>query len=75
MSSASEFEPVEGPQPFKPARPSQYCPNCLHDTFQTHVRFDEYGEIVWYLTRDLTFVRCAACDYPVTLLTPLDVNA
>lgn len=54
------------------ARPSRYCPNCLGDTFVTHVRFDEQGQISWYLTRDLHYVKCVACDYPVTLPTEID---
>jgi hypothetical protein len=56
-------------------RPSRFCGNCLHDTFVTHVRFDEDGEIAWYLTRDINYVKCASCSQPVTLPTPLDVIA
>ena len=52
--------------------PSRVCLSCGGDTFSTPVRFDEYGRIVWYLTKHPEFVVCVMCGSQVCIPTEID---
>ena len=52
--------------------PSRVCLSCGGDTFSTHVKFDENGRIVWYLTKHPEFVVCVMCGSQVCIPTEID---